>query len=300
MRSRCFCSPFFAMSAETYTDPKAERAASNWTAWYAATGILLMVIFAPTFRWLFYSWMNDRFYSHGLLVALVCAWLISQQGTALKRCVVSSSSSGIPLIAIGLILEMCGAISDVMTFSGIALVLVAAGLILACRGRETFRLVSFPVLYFLFAVPVISAASDASGRVLTPMMELATSITAAITDLIGLHPLKSGTILRLPGYTMEVVVPCSGMASVVGLMALAALLAHLSGTRPARGFILVLSAVPVALAANVIRLTLTALLGVTCGARIASGFLHEASGIFTFLLGAAIIAAIPRGKRSEE
>jgi exosortase len=268
--------------------------------WYASIGILMAVIYEPTVLWLFQAWMSDRYYSHGFLVAIVCIWLISRQWQALSRCAISSSPIGAPLIVIGLLLEMAGAISDVMTLSGISLVLVVAGLILVCRGRETFRLVSFPVLYFLFAVPMISAASDASGRILTPMMEFAASVTAGITDIIGLHPIKSGTIIHLPGYTMEVVAPCSGMASIVGLMALAGLLAHLSETKPIRGLLIVLSAVPVALAANIVRLTFTALLGVTCGSRIASGFLHEVSGVFTFLLGAAMLASIPRGKRAEE
>jgi len=258
-----------------------------------------IVIYGPTIRWLFESWTNDRFYSHGFLVAALSIWLFIKKLPNLRSAEIRPSRWGVPLVASGLLFAVAGAVSDIMTLSGISLVMVAAGMMLACRGENAFRTVTFPIVYFLFAVPVISAASDASGRVLTPMMEFATSATAAFADLIGLHAVRSGTIIRLPGYTMEVVVPCSGMSSVVGLMALAALLAHLSSARPLRSAFLIAAAVPVALAANIVRLTFTALLGVCFGEKIASGFLHELSGIFTFLLGAVLIACIPRGRGSE-
>jgi len=288
------------MSVETVGSSNAKTARPASAGWYGLIALAAFVIYVPTFRWLVASWIDDRFYSHGFLVAGLSVWLLLKQIPDFKSAATKPSPWGTPLVALGLVLVAAGTISDIMSLSGLSLVIVVVGVILSCRGAAAFRAVSFPILYFLFAVPVISAASDASGRVLTPMMEFATSATAAFADLIGLHPVRSGTIIRLPGYTMEVVVPCSGMASVVGLMALAALLAYLSDARFWRTVVLILAAVPVALAANIIRLTFTALLGVSFGEHVATGFLHELSGICTFLLGAVLIACIPRGRTSTE
>src|SRR5258706_3147554 len=177
MRSMCLCGRL-SMSTETLNQPEVSAVRTEGSTWYALIGLCVAVIYAPTLRWLFDSWMNDRFYSHGILVALVCAWLISRQWDAAKETPVSSSRLGMPLIVLALVLCLAGTVSDVMTLTGISLVLAACGLVLACRGARVFKLVCFPTLYFLFAVPVISAASDASGRVLTPMMEFATTVTA--------------------------------------------------------------------------------------------------------------------------
>lgn len=284
------------MSVDVLGSSSAPKLRSPSRAWLSLILACGLAIYLPTFRWLVDSWNTDRFYSHGYLVAAVCIWLAWRQKNRLARLHGSPDNRGIALVGIGLLLGLAGSLSDVMSLTGISLVMVIAGLILATRGASSLEAVGFPLFYFLFAVPLISAASDASGRVLTPMMEFATSATASFTDLIGLHPRMSGTIIRYPHYVMEVVVPCSGMASVVGLMALSALLAHLSAASWRRSVLLVASAVPVALLANIIRLSLTALLGVSFGEKVASGFLHELSGVFTFLLGAVIIICIPRGK----
>jgi exosortase len=273
-------------------------AAGNRLGWYVI-GLLAAVLYFPTFRWLFETWLNDRFYGHGLLVALVCGWLAHGKLAEVQAAEVRPSRWGIPLVVVGLLMAMVGAIGDIMSLSALSLYPVGIGLMLAARGPAALRPLRFPILYFLFAIPLASTGSDMSGRVFTPMMEFATSCTEQITDLFGLQPQRSGTIIRYPHYTMFIDVPCSGMASLLGLMSLAALMGHLSGARPWRTILLVAAAVPVAVASNMARLTLTALLGVTCGEKLATGFLHEASGVFTFLLGAAILTVIPRGTPSE-
>jgi exosortase len=281
--------------APTTDDAPVRSFAVGDRLWRMALAAAAAVTYAPTAGWLAGFWLHDHFYSQGFLVAAVCAWLGFQQWGAVRAAPFQPSRWGIPLVAVGLLVEMAGVATDVMTLSALSLFPVVAGIVLACRGREALRALAFPLLYFLFAVPLLSTSSDATGRVITPMMEFASRATAAITTLLGLHPDRSGVIIRFPTYTMQVAVPCSGMASLVALMALGALLGWLAGARPARILLLVAAAIPIAIASNVARLTLTALIGVNCGARLADGFLHEVSGVFTFLLGAAMLALIPRG-----
>jgi exosortase len=281
--------------AESQPGEAAEPTVTGSRLWWYAVGAIAAVLYFPTFRWLVETWLGDRFYGHGLLVAAVCLWLAHGKIEDVRATEFRPSRWGIPLIVIGLLMEMAGALSDIMSLSALSLYPVGIGLLLLARGPAALRPLRFPLLYFLFAIPVASTGSDMSGRVFTPMMEFATKCTEGITDLFGLHPQRSGTIIRYPNYTMYVAVPCSGMSSLLSLMSLAALMGHLSGARPMRTVLLVVAAIPIAVLSNMARLTLTALLGVTCGEKIATGFLHELSGMFTFLLGAALLTVLPRG-----
>jgi len=275
--------------------PAAARVGSPALAWWGVILAAAAVIFGPTLVWLVDRWWTDHFYQHGILIALVTGWLVWKALPEAQALPEQSHPLGTPLILGGLLVQMAAALMGVMTASALAGVVVTTGLLLVWKGRAVFRPLGFPLFFFLFAVPVATAGSEASGLILAPMMELAARSAAGVCQAIGLDAKLSGTIVRLPGYTMQIVAPCSGMSSLVSLMPLAALLGHLSGARPGRIAMLILSAFPIAYVANVTRLTLTALLGVSFGAKVASGFLHDLSGHFTFFLGAAALALIPRG-----
>lgn len=261
--------------------------------WWVALVAAAAVIYAPVGRWLLNAWQNDHFYTHGPLVALLCGWLVYDRWGALKQAPLRPSRWGAPLAGLGIAMAMAGIATDVMSLLALSLLPAVAGVVLATRGAPTLRILAFPLFYFGFAMPLASTTSDANGRVFQPMMEFAAAKTAEITALLGLHPIRSGTLIRYPGYTMNVILPCSGMASVVALGALAALLGYLTGgggwRSAARIVLLMAVAVPVALGANVARITLTALLGVTCGEQMATGFMHELSGVFAFLVGGIML-----------
>jgi exosortase len=274
--------------------PGSRQQASFWEWGMLAAGI---VLFGQVLFWLFDRWMTDHFYSHGILVAGVSLWLAWGKRASYAALPSGSHRAGLPLVTIALLTQMAVAVSGVYTIGALALVVALGGLVLTTKGLEGLRVVGFPLFLFLFAIPIASAGSEASGMILTPMMEIAAATTTSVANALGLEAERSGTIIRLHNYTMQIVAPCSGMASLVSLMPLGALLGYLSGARPVRIGLMVLSAFPIAFVANIARLTLTALLGVNFGAKVASGLLHEASGVFTFLLGAAVMAAFPRGPR---
>lgn len=262
--------------------------------WLALLGTAIL-IYGPTAIWLEQRWRTDQFYQHGYLVGPASAYLAWKAWPEAMALAEKGSRWGTPLILCGLLLQMANAITGIMTIGAVSFMLVATGLLLAWKGTAVLQHLGFPLFFFLFAIPFATAGSEASGMIMTPMMELAAASAAGVCQTLGLDAKLSGTIVRLPGYTMQIVAPCSGMSSLVSLMPLGALLGHLSGARPWRIAVLILAAFPIAYVANVTRLTLTALLGVSFGAKVASGFLHEASGIFTFALGAVAMYCIPRG-----
>ena len=124
------------------------------------------------------------------------------------------------------------------------------------------------------------------------MQLFASAITERVIYFLGIPIYREGNILHLAETTLEVVAACSGLRSLVTMFALSAALAILSSLSTTKKTILFISAVPIAIFANICRLTFTALLATKMGSDAAQGFLHEFSGIMVFLLGLSLLVAV--------
>ena len=126
-----------------------------------------------------------------------------------------------------------------------------------------------------------------------PMQLFASKITNNLLHIIGVPSVRQGNIIFLPEYTLEVVEACSGLRSLVSLMALAGLYAYLTLKGKVKPMILFFAAIPIAIAANILRLLITAVGAYAISTRLADDFLHEISGLIVFL--SALIAMIALG-----
>jgi exosortase len=111
-----------------------------------------------------------------------------------------------------------------------------------------------------------------------------------------------GNTIELPGQTLEVAEACSGLRSLVSLLALGALFARFSQDVPWKRWLLFASTVPIAIAGNALRVFVTGLGVYSGGRRWAEGALHEAMGmgVFAFaLLCLAVFSALLKGVRME-
>ena len=88
----------------------------------------------------------------------------------------------------------------------------------------------------------------------------------------------------MPSYSLEVAEACSGLCSLVSLLALAAVYAYLTQKSKVKKIILFLSAVPIALVANIFRILVTALGAYLISPKMAEEFLHELSGLLVFIV----------------
>ena len=126
------------------------------------------------------------------------------------------------------------------------------------------------------------------------MQLFSSKMAANLLHLFGVPSVRAGNVISLPAYKLEVAEACSGLRSLVTLMALGALYARLTLPGVWRPIVLFLATAPIAIFANVIRIFLTGVGAYAISPKVAESFLHEVSGFMVFIV--ALIMMIILGK----
>ena len=185
------------------------------------------------------------------------------------------------LITAGLLTHIICAVLKVYFISGFSLILVIYGLVLYFFGREVARTLNFPILFLLTMVPLpLVVVSNLTVKLKLFAAECATFIL----NHIGFPSVRDGSVIRMPNSFIAVEAPCSGLRSLISLLTLGLLFAYMLKASFFKKAILLLSAVPFAVATNMLRIIMLATVNDLYGEKAAMGFFHDFSGFFVFAL----------------
>jgi exosortase len=119
---------------------------------------------------------------------------------------------------------------------------------------------------------------------------------------MGIPVLREGNIIQLANTSLEVAEACSGIRSLISLLALSVVFAYFSQKTTLKRVVLVLSTFPIAIIANAARVTGTGILAHHYGDKVAQGFFHGFSGWILFVVAFACLfllgAMLSRMKKS--
>ncbi len=189
--------------------------------------------------------------------------------------------SGLFLVAVGLILfVLANAAAEYFTLR-FSLIVTFAGMVWLLFGRRFASDIWFELAFLVFMIPLPYVIYYAATF---PMQLFATKVTVAILHVIGMSAVQQGNIIHLPGYSLEVAEACSGLRSLISLLALGAVYARLTQKGLPRQLILFVSTIPIAIAANIFRVTFTAVGAYAVSKELAEDFLHELSGMMVFVV----------------
>jgi exosortase len=249
--------------------------------------IALLAVYAPALYDLVRDWAQDDNYSHGFLVPIVSGWLLWQKRAQLKAATQVIDRTGLALLILGGVLFVLGNGGAEFFTMRVSFVVMLFGLVWYLFGREVVRLAWFELGFLLFMVPIPYVIYFA---LTFPMQLLASKITAGTLSAIGMEVYRQGNILHLPGGTsLEVAEACSGMRSLVSLLALGALYAFMTQKRAVGKTILFLATIPIAVIANVFRVFVTALLATTVTAGITAEPWHSLMGMSVFVVSFVLL-----------
>jgi len=227
------------------------------------------------------DWSTDDNYSHGFLVPLVAAYFLWRDREKWRTTKFSYTPAGWVMIFLALGIFIVGTAGAEYFTARCSLVFLIFGLAWTFGGIAVLRLAWFPILYLLLMIPIPYVIYYTATF---PMQLMASKAAVAGLDVIGVPHVRQGNIILLPNYSLEVAEACSGLRSLVSLLALGAAYARL--TQPLFGWQIALfvCTVPIALAANVFRIWATALGAYAISPKIADEFLHEFSGVVVFVI----------------
>lgn len=249
--------------------------------WYALPFVLLVAVYLPTLLDLIADWWNDNNYSHGFLIPVVSGYLLWKKRGELARVPLAVNPRGLAVVIFGMLLFVAANGGAEYFTLRVSMVVTLIGLIYYLFGGPIVRKCWFELFFLLFMIPIPYVIYFAATF---PMQLLASKITAAVLNLIGMGVVRQGNIIHIQGYSLEVAEACSGMRSLVSLLALGALYAYLTQKRFTAQAILFLSTIPIAVLANVFRVFVTSLLAYTVTDEVTQEPLHSLMGLSVFVV----------------
>lgn len=249
--------------------------------------VALGVAYATIVPGMVSDWYNDENYSHGFLVPLISAYFLSQNWTELKATPLRPSNAGLLVIIGSLVLLLLGFIGTEYFTMRSSLVFLVAGIVLYWFGWGVLRLAALPIAFLIFMVPIPYIVYDALAF---PLKLLVTQASVAVLKMLSVPVVSEGNIIMFPQTVLEVADACSGLRSLMSLITLAVAMAFLTQKSTVNRTILILSAVPVAIATNMFRVIVTGFLASHYGAAAAEGFFHEFAGMAVFILAMVILS----------
>ena len=235
------------------------------------------------------DWATNDNYSHGFFIPLISLYMIYTIRSELQKYTIRPANWGLLFLIAGLGQLLVATAGSEFFLQRTSIIPVLLGLLLYLCGSAYTKKLLLPVCYLLFMVPLPAILWN---KVAFPMQLFSTALTENVVQFIGIPVLREGNILYLAETTLEVVDACSGLRSLTTMFALSAALSWFASYSLPKKWFLFLMAAPIAIVANIIRLTSTAILASKYGSEVAQGFLHEFSGIVTFFLGLVMLIAV--------
>jgi exosortase len=244
------------------------------------------LVIAPAVPQMVRTWLEHSDNSHAILVPFIAFYFGWTKRRELVSVELSSSGWGGACLALCLILYLISYVGGIAL--GVRLMIVGSfiALVWNCFGWPILRVLAFPLFFLFFMVPVPDTFLN---LVSFPLQMQATKISTWIISLFSIPVYREGNMLYFVQTQLEVAEACSGIRSIISLGMLSVLLAYMSQGSWLHKAVLIVCAIPVAMLANILRVSGTGILAHFFGDQVARGFLHDFSGTTVFIFGLVVM-----------
>lgn len=242
--------------------------------WWAANGI----------------WQSDD-QAHGPIVLAVTVGLVWLCRRALLAAEPQPAyAAGWSIFLFGLLLYLAGRAIDISILFLGSQIPVLLGALLIVGGWPAVRALWFPLIYLVFMIPLPGTLVDALTG---PLKQWVSVIAESLLYTAGYPIARDGVMLTIGQYQLLVADACSGLNSMFSLSALGMLYMYIvARTSRLHNAIMLASILPVAFAANIVRVLTLVLVTYHLGDEAGQGFLHGAAGIVLMVAALLILFAI--------
>jgi exosortase len=220
-------------------------------------------------------WAHDPRYSHGYLVPAFALYLLwsrrdSRRAEGYRFCWL-----GPVLVAAGAASRLIGAVYYVSWLDATSLLVSLAGLVLSLRGWAELRWALPSIAFLIFMVPLPYRAEVSLGY---PLQRVATVVSTYVLQVFGLPAFSSGTTIVINDFTIGIVDACNGIGISYMFLACAVAAAFMVPRPLLDRVLLIVSALPIALVVNVMRIVTTGALHELIGRRVSEVVYHDLAG----------------------
>jgi len=196
------------------------------------------------------------------------------------------TSWGLLIIIFALSVLILGVMGAELFLSRVSLLLLIAGLAVYFLGWSYLREAFFPWAFLILMIPIPALMLN---QITFPLQVLASKVSAGVLPLFGVPALREGNVIILPAMALEVAEACSGIRSLLSLTTLAIIYGFFMETRLWIRIVLALASVPIAVAANSLRIVGTGLLVQYWDPGKGEGFFHLFSGWLIFVVSLVML-----------
>jgi exosortase B len=225
---------------------------------------------------------------HGPIVLAVFMWLVWRQRDVL----VAGRPNPSPVLGWasltgGLLLFVLGHSQSVEAVSVTSHIPVLIGLLLILRGWDAVRALWFPLLFLLFLIPLPGILLDPLTAVLKQQVS---AVVESVLYFFGYPIGRRGVTIQMGPYQLLMADACSGLNSIFSLSALGLLYLYLMQYKSRlHNALMLLAIIPIAVAANVIRVASLVLITFYFGDAVGQGFAHSAAGMLLFVVALLLL-----------
>ncbi|MEI7879357.1 MAG: exosortase/archaeosortase family protein [bacterium] len=247
------------------------------------------------FRWMIMRWSDSTFvvgeYSHGWIIPIVSCWALWIRRVELIKIPKATYWPALSWVAVGLLLHWVGARAQQPRLSLGAFIIILWAVPCFLYGRGVGRLLLFPCGYLIFCIPLNFFDSFSFQ-----LRILATAISAGVLNGTGIEVIRSGSAIHAANgsFALEVADPCSGIRSLLAMTALTAAYAYFIQGPIAKKLLLFVSAIPLAIAGNIVRVMSIAICARFAGQEMAMHYYHDYSGYVVFAVAVMLLMALEK------
>jgi exosortase len=258
-----------------------------WTPilWF---GVLLVAAYLPVLARLVRQWAMDGDMGHGFFVPVVAGYIAWQRREELLAAEAAPNWWGLAVLLWGALQLWLATLGAELFLARTAFIISLAVVVLLVGGKRILRILAFPLFLLLFMVPIPAIIYN---QVTFKFQLLASRLAEWALTLMGVPVLREGNILELASQRLSVVEACSGIRSLLTLSFLSLVYAYFFDKKIWMRFALLVATLPIAIAANASRVTLSGVLS-EVNPKLAEGLYHEASGWVIFMVALALLIAV--------
>ncbi len=241
-------------------------------------------------QWLSAYLAPNSFYVYGPAIPFLVGVMFWHRRDALRAVPKAPSYAALPALFASLGVLLLGVKHELLAVGSVGVLCSVWSSVWLLLGGRFFRAAAFPLLFLAWAAPLpgplLHEATFGS-------QQLSTELTDRLLHVLQFPTNLHGNVITLDSFSLFVEEPCSGFMLLLTLLVISSAFAWLAdGPQPRRLLLFALS-LPLAIADNVFRLTLLAVVGDSFGAR-AEHVIHDPSGLAVVGLGLLVLFGIAR------